>query len=598
MPRYEPAVSQEDVAPLSGDGAGNIARRFGITLNLNLPTFGPGDGLILLLLAAVLYIGARLALNAPASVTGPNITLAPAALPWYALLSTSRMAVAYLFSLTFTIVYAYSAARNRRARIIMLPLLDILQSVPILSFLPVVLLGMTTLLPERIGVEVASIVLILTSQVWNMTFSFYQSLTTIPEELREASAIFRLNPWLRFKTMEMPFGANGLIWNSMVSWAGGWFFLMAAETFTVGARDFRLPGLGSYLQAAANAGDTTAIVLGLGTLVLVIVLLDQLVWRPILVWADRFKVEMSTGDAPPTSWFYDILNRSWLMQQIAVRVSHPGAERLDQFMVRFFVRRAAARPVGSTVKRRSVITIGVGVIAVAVIGFLAFQAIGMLITLPLNEWGLILQGVIATFLRVATALVIGVVWTVPVGVLIGSNRRAANFLQPVIQIFASIPATALFPVIVLALVGITGSLNAPAIILMLLGTQWYILFNVIAGTAAIPQDLKFTTSLLQVKGWARWRTLILPALFPYLITGLVTAGGGAWNASIVAEYVSFGGQTYSVTGIGAVIAEATATGNYALLLGATLALIISVVSINRLVWRRLYRIAEERYKME
>lgn len=573
-------------------------RRYGFALNLNLPAFSAGDGFIVLLLAAVLYIGARLALNAPASVTGPNITLAPAALPWYALLSTVRMAVAYLFSLTFTIVYAYSAALNRRARIIMLPLLDILQSVPILSFLPVVLLGMTALLPERIGVEVASIILILTSQVWNMTFSFYQSLTTIPEELREASSIFRLNPWLRFKTMELPFGANGLIWNSMVSWAGGWFFLMAAETFTVGARDFRLPGLGSYLQAAANAGDTTAIVLGLGTLVLVIVLLDQLVWRPILVWADRFKVEMSTGDAPPTSWFYDILTRSWLMQRFATRVSHPSAERLDQFMVRFFARRAAARPAGSPVRRRSIITIGAGVIAVVLIGFLALQAIGMLITLPLSDWGAILQGVLSTFLRVATALVIGLVWTIPVGVLVGSNRRAANFLQPVIQIFASIPATALFPVIVLALVGITGSLNTPAIILMLLGTQWYILFNVIAGTSAIPQDLKYTTALLQVKGWARWRTLILPSLFPYLITGLVTAGGGAWNASIVAEYVTFGGKTYSVTGIGAVIAEATAAGNYALLLAATLALIVSVVSINRLVWRRLYRIAEERYKME
>ncbi len=508
------------------------------------------------------------------------------------------MAIAYLFSLSFTIAYAYTAARNRRARIVMLPLLDILQSVPILSFLPVVLLSMTAILPERRGVEVAAIVLIVTSQVWNMTFSFYQSLTTIPTELREASAIFRLNPWLRFKTLELPFGANGLIWNSMVSWAGGWFFLMAAESFNVGNRDFRLPGLGSYLQAAANAGNTTAILLGLGTLVLVIVLLDQLVWRPMLVWADRFKVEMSTGDAPPASWFYDILNRSWLMQQFTRRVSQPGAERIDQRMVHFFDKRAAARSAEPARTRPSIIAIGAGVIVVALLGYAAVQAFGMLITLPLNEWGLVLQGVIATFLRVAAALIIGVAWTIPVGVLVGSNRRAANFLQPVIQIFASIPATALFPVIVLALVGITGSLNTPAIILMLLGTQWYILFNVIAGTSAIPQDLKYTTSLLQVKGWARWRTLILPALFPYLITGLVTAGGGAWNASIVAEYVTFGGKTYSVTGIGAVIAEATATGNYALLLAATLALIISVVTINRTVWRRLYKIAEERYKME
>src|SRR5512135_58822 len=430
-------------------------RRFGITLNLNLPAFSAGDAFIVLIVAVVLYIGARLAIHAPAVVTGPDIILAPAALPWYALLSTGRMAIAYLLSLSFTIVYAYTAARKQRARVIMLPLLDILQSVPILSFLPVVLLGMTAILPERLGVEVASIVLIVTSQVWNMTFSFYQSLTTIPEELREASAIFRLNPWLRFKTMELPFGANGLIWNSMVSWAGGWFFLMAAESFNVGNRDFRLPGLGSYLQEASNAGDTTAIVLGIGTLILVIVLLDQLVWRPLLVWADRFKVEMATGDSPPTSWFYDILSRSWLMEQFAARVTHPRAERLDQRMVRFFDRRAAQRAAAPAKGRSSLIAIGVGVIVVALLGYLAIQAAGMLITLTPNEWGAVLQGVIATFLRVAAALAIALVWTIPVGVLIGSNRRAADFLQPLVQITASIPATALFPVIVLAIVGIT-----------------------------------------------------------------------------------------------------------------------------------------------
>ncbi len=575
-----------------------MRRHFERAFNLNLPVFGVGDIVIALLLLALLYILVRLAVRAPTVITGPDITLSPAALPWYALISTSRMAIAYLFSLAFTIVYSYIAARNRRARVIMLPILDILQSVPILSFLPVVLLGMTAVLPERLGVELASIILIVTSQVWNMTFSFYQSLTTIPEELREASAIFRLNPWLRFKTMELPFGSNALIWNSMVSWAGGWFFLMAAESFNVGNRDFRLPGLGSYLQQASNVGDTTAIVLGIVTLILVIVLLDQLVWRPLLVWADRFKVEMATGDEPPTSWFYDILSRSWLMEQFTTRVTHPSAERLDQRMVRFFDRRTAKRSVAPATKRPSLIAIAVVIIVLALLGFLTVQAAGMLITLTPNEWGEVVQGVIATFLRVAAALAIALVWTIPVGVLIGSNRRAADFLQPLVQITASVPATALFPVIVLAIVGVTGSLNGPAIILMLLGTQWYILFNVIAGTSAIPQDLKFTTALLQVKGWARWRTLILPALFPYLITGLVTAGGGAWNASIVAEYITFGGQTYSVTGIGAVIAQATATGNYDLLLAGTLALILTVVAINRLVWRRLYRIAEERYKME
>ena len=573
-----------------------MRRRFELALNLNRPAFSAGDALIVLVLAALLYLGVRLAINAPQSVTGPDISLAPTALPWYAFLSTGRMAIAYLISLAFTLGYGYLAARNRTARTIMLPLLDILQSVPILSFLPVVLLSLTAILPQRFAVELAAVVLIVTSQAWNMTYSFYQSMTTIPEELREATKIFRLNSWLRFKTLEIPFAANSLIWNSIVSWAGGWFFLMASETFTVGARDFRLPGLGSYLQAAANQNNVPAILLGLLSLVLVIVLLDQLVWRPILVWADRFKVQMVSGDDAPESWFYDLLSRSWIAQNFTEHISQPLTERIDQMMVRRF---KANPQTDETVRTRpSVTTIVISVVIIAGLVYAVLQAIGLLSTLSLADYGHIAEGVLATLLRVAIALIIAVIWTVPVGVLIGSNRRAAAILQPIVQVVASVPATALFPVIVLALIGLTGSLNLPAILLMLLGTQWYVLFNVIAGTSAIPQDLRYTTSLLQIKSWARWRTLILPSLFPYLITGMITAGGGAWNASIVAEYINFGGQTYTATGVGALIAEATARGNYALLLASTLALIITVVTINRTLWRRLYRIAEERFKME
>ncbi len=575
-----------------------MRRRFERAFNLSLPIFGIGDVVIALLLIALLYIGTRLAINAPRSVSGPDISLAPTALPWYAFLSTGRMAIAYLFSLLFTLIYGYLAARKRTARLFMLPLLDVLQSVPILSFLPVVLLSFTAILPQRFAIELAAIVLIVTSQAWNMTYSFYQSMTTIPTELREAGSIFRFNPWLRFKTMELPFAAIGLIWNSMMSWAGGWFFLMASEIFTVGDKDFRLPGLGSYLQTAANQNNVPAIFLGIGTLILVIVLLDQLVWRPILVWADKFKVEMATGEAAPESWFYDLLSRSWLADTFTRRVWHPLMERIDQTMQRLF-KSSAPEPTEIVVAGRpSIAAIIIGLLFVAGIAYLGLRAVGLLITVPPSDYSRIAAGVLATLLRVAIALVIAVVWTIPVGVLIGSNQRVANILQPIVQVVASIPATALFPVIVLLLIDLTGSLNVPAIILMLLGTQWYVLFNVIAGTSAIPQDLKYTTSLLQVKGWARWRTLILPALFPYLITGMITAGGGAWNASIVAEYITFGGNTYSTTGIGALIAEATARGNFALLLASTLALILTVVTINRTLWRRLYRIAEERFTME
>ena len=276
-----------------------MMRRFRFSPALpQTPAFTPGDGLILFGIAAVLYVGSRLAFNSPTVIHGPEISLSPLALPWYALLSVGRMAAAYFLSMLFSLFYGYAAARHRGARTVLMPLLDILQSVPILSFLPVVLLGLTAIMPQALAAELAAIVLIFTSQAWNITFSFYQSMTTIPMELREAAAIFRLDPWARFKTLELPFAAIGLLWNSMMSWSGGWFFLMAAEIFHVGTRDFRLPGLGSYLQAAANAGSLRAVLAGLGTLVLVIVMLDQFVWRPLTAWTDKFKVEMLEAEYP------------------------------------------------------------------------------------------------------------------------------------------------------------------------------------------------------------------------------------------------------------------------------------------------------------
>ncbi len=573
-----------------------MRRRFGLAFNLARPTFGVGDALILLALATLLYIGARLALHAPAEVSGPAISLSPTALPWYALLSVGRMVIAYLLSLSFTLVYGYTAAHNRTAEKVLMPVLDVLQSVPILSFLPVVLLSLSAILPEDFAVELASIVLIVTSQAWNMAFSFYQSLTTVPAEMHEASAIFRLNPWLRFKTMELPFATVGLIWNSMVSWAGGWFFLMAAETFSVGSRNFRLPGLGSYLQAAASAGDTHSILWGVGTLVLVIVLMDQLIWRPMLAWSDKFKVEMATSDEPPEAWFYDVLSRSWLLEQFGRYIWHPLNERVDATLGH--VSQNAALSGRSANGRLSAVTLILGAGMIAGLAYGGLQAALLLATLPGTQWARIGIGTMATLLRVSIALVIAVAWTVPVGVLIGTNRKLAAVLQPIVQIVASVPATALFPIILLALINVAGGLNLAAVLLMLMGTQWYVLFNVIAGASAIPQDLAYTTQLLQLKGWARWRTVILPALFPYLITGIITGSGGAWNASIVAEYVNFGGKALDTTGVGALIAEATASGNYALLLGATLTLIITVVTINRFLWRRLYVMAEEKYRME
>src|SRR5438094_1546256 len=294
------------------------------------PTFTVGDAVILLAITTILYAGARLAFRAPAIIAGPDISLSPLALPWYALLSVGRMAAAYFLSLLFSLFYGYTAARNRTARTVLMPLLDVLQSVPILSFLPVVLLSLSAVLPQAFAAEVAAIVLIFTSQAWNMTFSFYQSITTIPSEMREAAAVFRFDPWLRFKAVELPFAAIGLLWNSIMSWSGGWFFLMAAEIFHVGARDFRLHGLGAYLQTAANEGNLTAVAAGLGTLTAVIIALDQLVWRPLLAWADRFKVETVQGEEPPRSWFLDLISRSYLAKVAGRHLTSLG-DRLEDF---------------------------------------------------------------------------------------------------------------------------------------------------------------------------------------------------------------------------------------------------------------------------
>ncbi len=553
-----------------------------------------GDVIVILLMAVLLYGGARLAFDSPPIIEGPQISLDPSALPWYTLLSVGRMLAAYIFSLLFTLTYGRSAAYNRRAESILLPLLDVLQSVPILSFLPVVLLGLSAILPQRSAAELAAVVLIFTSQAWNMTFGWYQSLTTIPVELREASSIFRLNTWLRFKRLELPFGMIGLIWNSVMSWAGGWFFLMAAEIFTVGSRDFRLPGLGAYLQEAANQGDFRSIAFGLAALITTIVALDQFIWRPLLAWSDRFKVEMTESDEPPTSWFYDLIHTSRLFLWVRALVENIS-ERFDGWMIQRAPMKSSME-IDTSKRDWKLILFFVFIGGVMLYG--GYRAALMLVSVPQSQWGQIGVGVLATFLRVSVSLVIALLWTIPVGVAIGTNRRIATVLQPIIQVTAAVPATAIFPILLLFFINMAGGLNIAAIFLMLMGTQWYLLFNIIAGASAIPQDLKYTSSLLQLSRWEKWRTLILPALFPFIITGSITASGGAWNASIVAEYVHFGGKTLFATGIGSLISQATASGDYPLLLASTLSMILAVVLANRLFWRRMYKIAEEKYRME
>jgi NitT/TauT family transport system permease protein len=582
--------------PVSQESSVRIFR-FGPAL-IRRPAFTGGDVLVLLTIASVLYAGVRLGWNAPEVIRGPEISLDPASLPWYALLSTRRMAMAYVISLVFSVWYGYTTARSRTAERVLLSLLDVLQSVPILSFLPVVLLGLSAILPQRLAVELSAVVLIFTSQAWNMAFSVHQSMTTIPRELRETASIFRLGPWLRFRSLEMPFGAIGLIWNSMMSWAGGWFFLMAAEIFTVGARDFRLPGLGAYLQTAADAGDVPAVLAGVAALVSTIVILDQLVWRPLLVWADKFKLETVEGEERPGSWAYDLLSRSWLVRRFIAPAASALAERIDEWMIARRLANDAHEGSPSAARTRRWLFYTAAAVGLALVIAACVRAAETLSALSSDGWARIGAGLIATFGRVSAALLLAFLWTVPVGVAIATNRRLAIIMQPIIQVVASVPATALFPIFLSLLLHLPGGLNVAAVALMLTGTQWYLLFNVIAGAAAIPQDLRYTTDLLRLARWDRWRTLVLPALFPFLVTGAITAGGGAWNASIIAEYVQFGGQTHSTLGVGSLISEATGRGDYPMLLAATLAMIVAVVLLNRFLWGRLYRLAEERYRME
>jgi NitT/TauT family transport system permease protein len=565
----------------------------------NAPTqrkTGLADWIVLLTLAVLIFAGLSLATyasNQPAATT--KILLSPKALPIYTLYSLVRMFAAYILALLFTIVYGRVAAYNRRAERVMLPLLDVLQSVPILSFLPVVLVSLNAFMPQRLAAEIASIVLIFTSQAWNMTFGWYQSLTTLPKELQEASSIFRLNTWMRFRTLELPFATIPLIWNSMMSWAGGWFFLMAAEIFTVGQESFRLPGLGAYLQTAAFNGDNKALAWGLATLIFIIVIMDQWIWRPLLTWADRFKVEMVESENPPTSWFYDQWHNARVIGWFKRKIAGPVMEMFEGWTIRRYpmIEPPHMRETGPSASFYGLMFLGGGLLVYG-----AYHMSSALLKIPQQEWITLLVGIGATMLRVFIALILALLWTIPAGYAIGSNPRLAGWLQPVVQVVASMPATALFPVLVASLVMVYEGLNLAAVLLMLLGTQWYLLFNIIGGASAIPQDLNYTAALLGLSRWERWRTLILPALFPFIITGAITATGGAWNASIVAEYIFYNGQTLHVTGIGAVIAGATAAGDYTLLFIATLSMILAVVAINRLLWRRLYRVAETKYRME
>ena len=522
------------------------------------------------------------------------------ALPLYASYSIVRMAIAYLLSLLFAVGYGYTAAYNPRVEAWMVAVLDILQSIPVLSFLPPVILAMVSLVPgHQLGIELGVILLIFTGQVWNLAFSFYSSLKSIPREMLEASRIYRYSAWQRFWQLEMPFAAIGLVWNSIVSVAGGWFALMLCETFTMGTRNFQLPGLGSYIKSAADSGDVRALLSSIGVVILIVVATDQLIWRPMIAWSDKFKFEQVESADRVTSPILELLRRSRVLSSLPGRIwsrfEEPVYKRLSQT-----AECRVIHPIDEEKGNRKPTPIvwGAGAAIACVVGWGAVQAVLMLRTVTWQDLSTLLAGAGATFLRVNASLLISTLWTVPVGVAIGLNPRLSRVVQPLAQVLASVPASAFYPVLLIGLLKIGGGVGIGSMALMLLGTQWYILFNVIAGAMSIPSDLREVSSLFRFNRWQRWTKLILPGIFPYLITGMVTASGGAWNASVMAEYSQVKGQTLQTIGLGAQIQAATDAGRFQIILLATILISLMVVTMNRLVWRRLYRLAETRYKLE
>jgi len=528
-----------------------------------------------------------------------DIDLSPWALPKYTFFSLCRGMIAYILSLLFTFAYGYWAAKDHIAEKVLIPMLDILQSIPVLGFMPPLTLAMVALFPNsNIGLELVAVIMIFTGQVWNMTFSFYQSLRSIPQYLQEAAAVYRFNWFAKATKLEIPFSAIGLIWNSMMSMAGGWFFLTVSESFQLGDKDFRLPGLGSYMSVANDKGDGTAKLFGVIAMILMIVCLDQLLWRPLVVWGQKFRVEEGGGEEGMTSWFLDFLRSSQILQffqnlfkpkQITSTEAMPPADKPVVPVV--------AQSSSSRSGFGPIISILAFVGLLGLMGFGAWKIILLFSQVSMNNWILIVSEALATLGRVLVAVGLSAIWTIPVGLWIGLSPRLSRIAQPFVQVAASFPAPMLFSyvIFVMHLMGIP--LNWGAIALMILGAQWYILFNVMAGAMAIPSDLLEAARMYGITGWQRFTKVYLPGIFPYLVTGMVTSAGGTWNASIVAEYVTDKGQTLTAFGLGSQISEAAAKADYPMLAASVVVMSLMVVAFNRSVWKRLYRLAEEKYSL-
>ena len=539
--------------------------------------------------------GARETLAPLSSLKEPVVSLDPVNLPEYALRTTLRMLAAMVASLVFTVTYGTLAAKSRRAELVLVPLLDILQSVPVLGYISFTVVFFMSLFPGRVaGAEAAAIFAIFTSQAWNMTFSFYQSLRTVPRDLEEATHSFRFSAWQRFWRLEAPFAMPGLVWNMMMSMSGGWFFVVASEAITVGDRTITLPGIGAYLAQATAEKDLAAVGWVVLAMIAVILLYDQLMFRPLVAWADKFRFEQTSAQTVPGSWFLDLLQRSRLLGT----VTNPGSLLLHALARRRFA--PLRQGIASIRPSRSTIVDGLWFIAVAAAAVFAAWKIIDFVAAGVG-WDDVLDALklgLFTLTRVVVLIAVASLIWVPIGVQVGLRPHLAEKIQPLAQFLAAFPANLLFPVFVVVIVRFELNPDIWLSPLIILGTQWYILFNVVAGTMAYPNDFREAATNFRMRGWQWWRQVMLPGIFPYFVTGAITAAGGAWNASIVAEAVSWGDTKITAHGLGAYIAENTAAGDYPRIVLGIAVMSMLVTLFNRLLWRPLYAYAEERLRLD
>jgi NitT/TauT family transport system permease protein len=536
-------------------------------------------------------------LTAPwVSTRQPQISLSPAALPLYALRTTARMMLALLASLLFTLTYATIAAKSRRAETVLIPLLDVLQSVPILGYLSFTVVFFVSLFPASVlGLEMAAIFAIFTSQAWNMAFSFYQSLKTVPRDLDEASRSFRSSGWQRFWRLEVPFAMPGLVWNMMMSMSGGWFFVVASEAISVGDIQYTLPGIGSYVARAIEDRNLGAVGWAIGAMTITILLYDQLLFRPMVAWADKFRFDQTEAAASPRSWVLDLFRRSKLVRLAARPFGR--ALRVALYMrLPFPVARLKADRAPNL---RRVADFAWYALVLVVIGYCIRSLVGFASpTLRSRDVAEALGDGALTLTRVVVLIIIATVIWVPIGVRVGLRPKLAERVQPIAQFLAAFPANLLFPVAVFLIVRFRLTPGIWLSPLMILGTQWYILFNVIAGASAFPNDLREAAASLRIRPWRWWREIMLPGVFPYYITGAITASGGAWNASIVSEAVHWGPTRLDGAGLGAYIARMTEAGDYPRIALGIAVMSVLVIGMNSLLWRPLYNFAAHRTRLD